>query len=122
MKNIIKTFKKVGWYLTYLFLYVVILMLLNYTKLFTYSKLVKLNYIFVAIILLIFGISTGRTCEEKGYIEGIKVGSIIVSILLLLNIIFLRVFSIKTVLYYLLIIFSFTIGCIMGINIKKAKK
>ena len=121
MKNIIKTLKIVGWYLFYLFAYVVTLMLLNYTKIFTYSKIVEFNYVCVALILLVLGILTGRACNKKGYMEGVKISGIIVGILLLLNIIFLRIFSIKIFLYYILIIFSFTIGCIMGINLKKTR-
>lgn len=122
MKNIKKLLKQTGWWLFFLFGYVVILMLLNYTRLFTYSTIVKFNYICVSIILLIFGILTGRKCDKKGYIEGIKLGSIISIALLILNIIFLRTFSLKIFLYYILIIISFTIGSIIGINLKKAKK
>ena len=117
-----KLLKQVGWWLFYLFGYVVILMLLNYTKLFTYSTIIKINYICVGVILLIFGILTGRTCDKKGYIEGLKISSIIVLILLILNIIFLRVFSLKNFIYYILIIMSFTIGSIIGINLKKTSK
>lgn len=122
MKNLKKLLKQVGWWFFFLFGYVFILMFLNYTKLFTYYTIVKFNYICVSIILLIFGILTGRNCDKKGYIEGIKLGSIISIALLILNIIFLRTFTLKIFLYYLLIIISFTIGSIIGINLKKAKK
>ena len=122
MNKVKKLFKQAGWWILYLFGYVVILMLLNYTKLFTYSTLVKFNYICIALILLASGILAGRSCEKKAYIRGIELSGIIVLVLFLLNIIFIRSFNLKTFMYYLLIIVSFTIGSMIGINLKKTRK
>ncbi len=122
MDKIIKTFKRVGWWLFFLFGYVIILMLLNYTKIFTFSTIVKFNYVCVSLILFIFGFLTGKSCEKRAYIEGIKISGIIDIVLIILNITFIRIFNLKTLIYYLLIMISFTLGSMIGINLKKVKK
>ena len=102
-----------------LIIYTFILLILNYTQVLKFNSLIKLNIIIMLITIFIIGILNGKTAQKKGYIEGIKLGSIISSILLLLNIIFIRKFSLYTLLYYLSIIISTTIGSMIGINIKR---
>lgn len=100
-------------------LYIVVLSVLNYTGLISLASVVKINFIAVAVITLIFGILCGKKTSKKGYLEGIKMGSMIVLIIFLLNLIFYRTFSLYILLYYLVIIVSSTIGSMIGINLKR---
>ena len=67
----------------------------------------------------IFGIMNGKTSVKKGYIEGLKLGGLIILILMILNLIFYRKFSLNIFIYYLIIIASSTFGSVIGINLGK---
>jgi len=79
----------------------------------------------IAIIMPAFisGLYIGKNSTNKGYLEGIKVGSITVLFLLMLSYLgFNNGFSITKVIYYLLIFMLTVIGSIVGINKKIDKK
>lgn len=110
---------KVLTWITSLVFYILLLMVLNYTGILKFKMIIKFNFIIIAAITFIFGIFNGKKCPKKGYIEGLKQGGLIVLILTILNIIFIRKFSLNILIYYLIIIISSIIGCIIGINLKK---
>lgn len=80
------------------------------------------SYIIKDIILLIIvaisSLFLGKKKEKKGYLEGLKFGSLISLTLLLLRIIIKRNIILKKILFYLLIIISSIFGSIIGINKK----
>ena len=100
-------------------IYLLILTMLNYFQVIKFNNIIKINFIAIAIITFIIGIMTGRTSTKKGYIEGLKIGSLIVLLLFFLNLIFLRSFNLHIFIYYLTIIISSTFGSMVGINLKK---
>ena len=118
--NLLKKYGKIMliWFIALLF-YTLILTLLNYFQVIKFENIIKLNFTITSIITFILGIITGKTTSKKGYIEGLKLGSLITSIFLLLNIIFIRNFSLHIFVYYLTIVASATFGSIIGINLKK---
>lgn len=65
------------------------------------------------------GIGIGRKSSKKGYLEGLKLGGIIILSLLLINLLFIRTFSLSILMYYLIILASSIIGSMIGINIKR---
>ena len=72
------------------------------------------------ISLFIGGTYLGANTVNHGYLEGIKLGLIIISTFLLASIIaFKTVFSFKQFIYYVIIIISSTLGSMFGINKKK---
>ena len=71
---------------TIIILYLIILTILNYTQVMKLEPLTKLNFISVSIITFILGILTGKSSTKKGYIEGLKIGALIILLLFLLNI------------------------------------
>ncbi len=119
MKKIKVYIRNYGIYLGILLLYVVLLSILNYTGALKLTTISKINFVFIALISLILGTINGKKASKKGYLEGLKLGGIIVLILLVMNIIFYRSFSLTTFLYYILIIISSTIGSMIGINLKR---
>lgn len=99
--------------------YVFILTILNYTQILKFNSIIKLNFFMIAIITFIFGILNGKTSAKKGYIEGIKMGLIIIALLFILNLIFYRTFNLSTFIYYIVILASSMFGSMIGINLKK---
>lgn len=60
----------------------------------------------------------GKQSEKKGYIEGLKLGSIIIIIFLTL-ILLLDQFTTKSLIYYLILILTSILSSMIGINRKK---
>jgi len=83
------------------------------------NNIVKFLKIFVVICSsFITGIIRGYNSINKGYINGIKLSSIIVIFLFIISIL-LNEFNIKDIIYYIIIILSVTFGAMVGINKKK---
>lgn len=99
-------------------IYLTILVVLHYTGLLKLSSVSKINFVVSSIVMLILGISIGKKTSKKGYLEGIKIGLIIIGILFLLNTILYRTFSLYLLVYYLIILTSSIIGSMIGINLK----
>jgi len=100
-------------------IYSITLTLLNYFQLFKFDTIIKINFIIVSFITFLLGILIGKNSSKKGYIEGLKIGSLIILILLLLNLIFIRNLNLYIFIYYLTLIASSTLGSMVGINLKK---
>lgn len=84
----------------------------------TYSKLILPILSFLA-----GGIYLGTKAEEKGWLEGIKIGGIIIILLLLLRYLaFHETFSFKTILYYLILLSSSVFGSMIGISRRESKE
>ncbi len=97
------------------------------TTLFEYfadNTLVLVNILKVITTLLSIFIPTfilGRHSKHKGYLEGLKYGTILIIISLILNIIIKTKFNIDIIIYFIIILVSAMLGSMMGINYKKNK-
>ena len=76
--------------------------------------------IITIISLFISGIILGKKSKKKGWLEGIKLSICFIAIILLINTIFIKQFSLQTILYYLIISLSCIFGSMIGINKKKS--
>ncbi len=76
---------------------------------------------FKIIILLLSSLSggfyIGRKSSNKGYINGLKLGGIICSLFLIINL-FLKDFKWYQLIYYLIMLITICIGSMIGINKK----
>lgn len=102
-----------------LIIYIVLFSLLNYFGVIKSNTIITINLVIVAVMMLLLGISRGKKASKKGYLEGIKFGLIVCIILIIINLIFLRVFHTGTFIYYITILLSSTFGSIIGINLHK---
>lgn len=100
-------------------LYLALLVIFHYSGLLKLQSVAKINFIVVSLVTFVVGISKGKKTSKKGYLEGLKLGLIVVGILFLLNTIFYRSFSLYLLLYYSVILASSTIGSMIGINLKR---
>lgn len=82
-----------------------------------------LSIISLIISSLISGLYIGLNSQNKGYLEGAKVGGIIISFMFLLSYLgFNNSFSIIGIIYYILILTLVITGSIIGINKKEKAK
>ena len=119
MINKIKNNKKnlilIGSYI----LFIIIISILNY---FFLSINISKYLVIIATIILFcfFSYKEGKKRLNKGYLGGLKISLIEISILVILNLIFIHnPFNIKRFIYYLIITLINILNSIIGIN-KKA--
>ena len=77
-----------------------------------------LKIIIPVISIAVSGYIMGRHSREKGYLSGIKIGSSIISIFLVLVLLFDKI-NIKTILYYVILMLIAILGSMIGINLQK---
>ena len=97
-----------------------LLSLINYFDLLSPKITNILSNMITLITTLWIGYQSGLQTESKGYLEGMKLGGILILTLISLNTIFYGInFKLISWIYYIIIIGICTIGAMIGINKKK---
>lgn len=110
---------------TFLLLIVMYIFLIFIMSLFSYFNIIKgntLEYFKLTIIFISIFVSSlylGFKSNSKAYIEGIKYGFLISSIIFIMSLLF-KSFKLSNMVYYLIIILTSSLGSSIGIN-KKGK-
>lgn len=103
-------------------LYAFLLGVINFFKAFEGSITSILLFLYMIIITFYMGYTSGKLAEKNGYLEGLKVGGILILLLILFNIIFFQSpFSLTRVFYYLILLAVSVASSVLGINKKKQK-
>ena len=99
-----------------------IITLFNYFNIIN-DKVISIFKILIPVIsLFIGGFYIGKKSNNKGYLEGLKLGTFFSIFLLIFNFLALsNSFKLKYLLFYLIIIASSILGSVIGINIKSKK-
>ena len=92
--------------------------ILNYFNLFSASIISVLKLVVPSVSMLIAGYIMGSHSKEKGYLEGIKIG-ISVIVVFVLGVLLLDKLSIRSWLYYAILLLMAIMGSMIGINRKK---
>lgn len=91
--------------------------LLHYINWIGSKTLSILEIIIPLLSLFIGGFVIGKNSKQKGWLEGLKLGGIFLIILILFQYLGLHIhFSIKTILFYSLLLISCVFGSMLGIN------
>ena len=117
-----KYLKSLGLFIGSFFIINIIITILSYFELLN-SNIIKILKIVVIILsCLLSGIYLGLKSNKKGYLEGLKLGGMIIAILTLLILILKQItFNKFTWLYYLIILGLEALASTIGINKKKNK-
>ncbi|MBR2997854.1 MAG: TIGR04086 family membrane protein [Bacilli bacterium] len=100
----------------------ILITIFNYFELFNSNIIKILKIITIIIPIVISGIYLGSNSNKKGYLEGLKLGGIIIAIFTLLTLILKPItFNKFTWLYYLIILGLEVGSSMIGINKKKSK-
>jgi putative membrane protein (TIGR04086 family) len=99
-----------------------ILTILHYFNLLGDTTVNVIKLLIAIISIAVAGFIVGSSCDKKGWLEGFKLAGIIIVLFFLLTIIFHLGLSTKTIIYYLIIIASSTIGSMIGISRKEKNK
>lgn len=78
--------------------------------------------LFIAIIpIIVGGYIVGKSAPKKGWLEGLKLAGIIIVTFFLVTVIFRLGLGPKTIVYYLIITASSTVGSMIGISTTEKK-
>ena len=114
-----KYLKYLGILLVSIIIPIFILTIFNYFDIFNNNIIDIFKLIITLISLFINSYFLGKNSKSKGYIEGLKFGTIFILLILLFNLILIREFTIKIIIYYILILITSMVGSTIGINKKK---
>ena len=105
------------------FFFNLILTLLYYFNIIGANVNSYLKLIFMAIIMITGGLMIGLKADKKGWLEGIKIGGIVICLMFLVSYLgFDKSLNIKSIIYYVLLILSSMLGSVIGINKKSSQK
>ena len=112
-------FKNLGISLLYFFgivlISTIIITILNYFNIVSNGIINILKFIFPLIATVTSAFILGKKSKQKGYLEGLKLGAIITVIFFIITIIIDKL-NIKSIIYYLIIIFTSILSSMVGIN------
>ncbi len=115
MKLYLKTILRV---FVLILIFTFILTVFHYFNIINERFLDLFKMIISSITIIMGGYKIGKNSIKKGWLEGIKFGLIIISIFLVIVLIFKFDFSIKNLIYYLIILLSSVFGGMIGISKK----
>lgn len=93
----------------------VFITLFHYFSIFSIGVINGLKMFITIISGFISSFLLGKNCSKKGYLEGLKLGGIIVFILIILNLIF-NSLSYKSIIFFMIILITSMLGSMIGIN------
>lgn len=97
-------------------LYIIIISILNYLEILNYSITSILNMLLGVFIFFYISFKISRKKQKKGYLWGLKIGLILLTIFFLLSLILQNNFSLKTIIYYLILLLTSVSAGMLGIN------
>ncbi len=111
------------------FLYTILSLLISllFITLFYYFNFINENiYKILKLLILIINIFIssfllGKKASSKGYLEGIKLSTLIIIFFFILTLLFNEPFKFRIILYYFILFITATFGSMLGINKKKIK-
>lgn len=92
--------------------------LFHYFSIFSLSLIRILKMILAIVAIFVSSFILGKKCSKKGYLEGLKFGGIILILLLIMNLIF-HSLSLKSIIFFIIILITSVLGSMIGINRNK---
>ncbi len=101
--------------------FLLIITLLSYVNVLKGNGIVISTLLLPIISLFIGAFSLGRKSNKKGWLEGIKLGSILILIIFSIDLFLFKSFILKKIIYYSILLITSALGSMVGIvNKKKA--
>ena len=113
-----KILKLVGIFFIILFIGTFIFTIIDYFNLIHIKIVSILKLIYPILLLFLTSYRLGLSSSKRGYIEGLKLGGIIIFIFTILILLFSR-YQVKILLYDVILLLVSALGSMVGINRKK---
>ena len=108
----------IGYFFGVFFMMTFLMTIFNYFNIISSEFVSVLKFIIPIISIAISGYIMGSHSKEKGYLSGIEIGVSIILVFLLFVVLFDKV-TIKSLIYYVILILVSILSSMIGINIKK---
>lgn len=93
---------------------------LNYFNIIKDNLFNVIKILIPVISIFIGAFRLGKKAEKKGWLEGIKLGSIVILLMFIFSLIFFRnSITLKTILYYFILLVTAIVSSMVGISFKK---
>lgn len=119
---IVKYLKSLLYIFIPIFIFSTLIGTLNYFNILNNSTTNIFELISIIISMFIGGMYLGKNSQKKGYLEGLKIGVITITILFSFGFLaYNQEFSLSLLLFYIIILISSILGSVIGINKKSSK-
>lgn len=108
-----------GEFLSAIIIYLLIITLFATFNLISYKTVSILSLIFMILLFAFTGFKIGKRSEKRGYLSGLIIGLINIILILILALLFRSFPSLKSLIYFSILLLSSTLGGMFGINKKK---
>lgn len=99
--------------------FLLIITLLSYINVLKGNGIVIATLLIPIISIFIGSFSLGRKSNKKGWLEGIKLGAILIFIIFLIDTLIFKSFILKKIIYYSILLITSILGSMIGIVNKK---
>lgn len=110
--------KSILWFIIPLLIFVLIINTLYYFDIINNTTIKYFKILSILISSFTCGFIRGKTSINKGYLNGLKLSSIIVLFFFILSLLF-KEFNLLDLIYYIIITLTITFGSMVGINKKE---
>ena len=106
------------WFFIWLLVGTLVLTLVNYFNILSNKVVSVIRFIVPMLSMFVSSYKLGKMSDKKGYLEGLKFGGIVVLVFIGLVIV-LDEFSLRSILYYGILLLIAVMGSMFGISRKK---
>lgn len=108
-----------AYFLLSLIVYLLIITTLAHFNILEYKTISIISFIYIVGLFMFNGFIIGKNSERKGYLSGLLIGLFNIILILILAMIFRAFPEIKSLIYFVILLLSSTLGGMFGINFKK---
>lgn len=119
MKNYKNILRSIATFMISLIIYLFIITTFAHFNLFSYKTVSLISFIFVIMLFMYCGFALGKKSNKRGYLSGLVIGIINILLILILALLFRCLPELKSLIYFMILLLSSTLGGMFGINFKK---
>lgn len=108
-----------AYFLLSLLVYLLIITTLAHFNVLSYKIISLISFIYIICLFMLSGFRIGMRSEKKGYLSGLIIGVFNIILILILALVFRSFPEVKSLIYFLVLLLSSTLGGMFGINLKK---
>ena len=108
-----------AYFMLSLIIYLLIITTLAHFNIISYKTVSVISFIYIVGLFMFNGFIIGKSSEKRGYLSGLLVGIFNIILILILAMIFRSFPEVKSLIYFVILLLSSSLGGMFGINFKK---
>ena len=108
-----------AYFMLSLIIYLLIITTLAHFNIIGYKTVSIISFIYIVGLFMFNGFIIGKSSEKRGYLSGLIVGIFNIILILILAMIFKSFPEVKSLIYFVILLLSSSLGGMFGINFKK---